>query len=1269
MNILSIGGLLLGLYDRRQDLKKVINIFREKVTDFDSFYELLQKIARKTIKAHVRRRLTLGENVGLIGILEENILKGEVDNARKNIAKLFQLSEYEIETIIKDFQRKIIKSNSDELKIALDLFSIQKINDLNDKVSILNEKIEKEEDLKESFEVIIELTKQIIETGEISKAYEYICRINLDNLKGYNSFRENLILIESDLILILGLKNNYSIQIRKLKRLSRTFPQLYYLLILKRKERKKGKFNVDDFIIDFKVVGFEKEIRILNDLIENDKFLINIDEIDKLDKNAQLFIVKQLLVNLINTSNYSYANQIIKKYKHLLTDIEARIRIVLNKLNEFHQVHPFHLLSKTEYELLDSIKSELLRFENYYKDQDNKIKSTFYYNLAITLCRLKDKNALMYYKKFREYKKLVLGFLDFLRIARFLEEALQTINSSKFKGTLEFLEKWIQIKFDLNHFSDIASLNNIPNDISIELKIKILLSRNIVKFIEKESKFNEKDVLLFESDIEKNIPIYILLSRLFHFINKYRLSRKYYKLSLKFIDKLTTEVKIKLVDLAIFLEDLNKAKTICKELFSEDPYSKVLFAKILQKETNNFNRPSIEANNFFSEITTDIILLPELFWFKSEYLFKQGEKDRSVKIIEWLVNNYDEDLDWHQYIKLLLDLGELEKVKKLIPVLEIKTQTPVILFTLAISYLFTDTFSKLEKFSKYYFKAEKKLSEYKNKIPEVLLIQPWLYIINYNLYIRPLPEYIKENVFVRLKNKTANEQLLICIHSDPSLAVPFDIEYMGCKHLLLDDPILKEIKFKKPVTFRYTEKNKEVLIKRNVPEDVVNCLEVMKDKDIIDEENLQNKLHELLTEYSQLKYIPIIMNVIDRIYDEATINGQKYLIEHIDYIWNYPPRHIIQIIHTCPEKFGLEKIYVESDPLIGIMPKLEKTRNYNKRLLNGYLSGNISFFVFTHHNYEHYVGGITKLLFEKENSLLGGLGIDFQVSNYAISYSSLLILFLFDKLQYLPIENLIISNTLINEVRRINWEIISKIPIEEMSISLDDDLILRKLIINPETKLEQAKKWNDFMQQLKQCQEIITTEFEDKYTPFVPLMGKLEIDSIRISQHLKVPLIIDDEYIRKIIKNTTNFLPFYFFYSTESYKNKLSFLNELSKLNYRYIIFQNFITTCINYFSNIDGLIIGPSTPFNIFLDILKRELSIKYPINLSGEIFRGIKAISVNYLKPNSYVILKELLLCIPNSVIKEMRFPLLYYLPDIQAERNFLRACLSDIEKENSI
>ena len=481
-----------------------------------------------------------------------------------------------------------------------------------------------------------------------------------------------------------------------------------------------------------------------------------------------------------------------------------------------------------------------------------------------------------------------------------------------------------------------------------------------------------------------------------------------------------------------------------------------------------------------------------------------------------------------------------------------------------------------------------KLSFLKNERLNISILLPsWFYIVQNRLHIKLEAEFIKENTYVTLKCKEDNEIINICIHSDSELTVPFDKEYIGCKHISKDDATISDIMFKKTVSLKFTVKSIEFLNNNdNTPEGLVDALESLKDKEIFGEENYNKQLLEILKEYTFIAAIPLIMESLEREYEETTINGKTYEILAIDSIWNYPARYISDHVYSHHEDYGMKRFTIESDPLATIIPELEKDRQFNISILDEYMNGNIPVYTLSQKNYEKYIGNIFRLMSDNRYNYLAGIGQSFEpITKYIISYSSLIILAYYDKLKYLPLDMLIIPNSFLVEIQRIFKEISDGIPIEQLSIALAEDSTLTKYESTPDENIELAKKWHELFNTIKKIETFETTDFIDDLTPFVRFIGKIEIDSIRLSSNLNIPLIIDDDFIHRNIPSriTTNVIPFYFQNSSESLFDKLNFINELSKNGYKYILYMGFCQTVIENFIDNDGLILGDSTPYWYF--------------------------------------------------------------------------------------
>jgi hypothetical protein len=1265
MNPLVIGSFILTVIGVIPALKELHQTIKRWNPNFDAYLEVLAENGKAAAQEYIKKEINFHEETTLIQDIGQCLVEGKIDAAKSNLSNLFRLPNTQLDQMLLDYENRLKNSGSMEVLLALGFQAAKQLSKIDQKIDSLNLQ---ESNIKETLTSIIDLLWEIARNGKLKEALQRIDRINIDDLSSFPEFRGNLILIESHIVLCMEDEERYDLQNRKLSRIPSSSERHYFRLIFSRKLN--SNFNIDTFVTEESPEGFIEDIRIINSLLENNNLELPDEEINNFRKEAKTRILKQFLANLINTNKPQRAIEIIQTFGDFLADKESELFALVGRLSLFYLEYPFEKITVSALGKFKALKDTLFSLAPYFVDYGPKFHASYYYNVAITLLRLENKDAFNYYEHFKSDKKLTFGFVNQCVFSGFGKEAVSLLDSSDFKGDPHFASEWIRAKYFIRELAEISSREFNVDALDGDAKIKLMLSRNITRFEEKGDEYQEGDLILFESERE-NVMVHILALRIFSRLNRDDLAQKYYELAKAQLNEMIQDEKYQMAMHAIELGYLEEAKNIWRTLDKEAPKTNILMSDILRIETNEFQTPSEEANSFFKEVSQSSNLPIELFRTKVEYLFNQGEKDRATVLQLWIAENYDEDDDWYQYALFLLDSRDINGAKQLIPNLQKREQTPVILMALAFLHLHTDS-SKLESFGKYFFLAEKRSFEQGRRLSEHSLMPAWFYVMTTGLYDFSTPEYVKENVFVILKNRENNSELGVCIHGEEKYAVDFDSEYAGCKHVFIDDPLLRDLRRKSAVKVTYGEETERTLIEKEVPKEFIQKLAEVKNKEFRGVEQFHRELLEIVKAHSlDVKYVPVVINALNKVYEEASIGEGIYLIESIEPIWNYPFRYLNRKYYSNPDDYGIRKVHLQQDPLTAILPELEEIRQYNEKLLRDYEGGQIPFFIFAHKNYEHYLGGMLKLLGEKGNHYWAGVGVSADKSNkHIMTFDSFMILAMFDKLGHLTLNNLLISKSLLDEARRQLQQIDESIPNEHFSLSLEDDFSLRKYVTGPDANLERARKWDEFCGLLEHLETMDTLEIGDEFTPFVPLIGKLTVDSIRIASVLNVPIIIDDAFVQKIFGagRTSNVLPFYFYQSKESIHDKLVFLNELSKLNYHFVLFEDLITNCMNHFLSDQGqLLFGESTAFGKFIILLKTELKMPQPPMVIWEVVKGLKVIMDKYLHPQAGQLFKELWSVLPNKMQKKLEFDLPFHFAEFQEQRNFVRGCLEEIKRDS--
>ena len=156
---------------------------------------------------------------------------------------------------------------------------------------------------------------------------------------------------------------------------------------------------------------------------------------------------------------------------------------------------------------------------------------------------------------------------------------------------------------------------------------------------------------------------------------------------------------------------------------------------------------------------------------------------------------------------------------------------------------------------------------------------------------------------------------------------------------------------------------------------------------------------------------------------------------------------------------------------------------------------------------------------------------------------------------------------------------------------------------------------------------LIHPQIEDDLTPLIRLIGKIEVDCIRISNMKQIPIIIDDRLVQKFLRfsNTSNVIGFYFYQSNDTLDEKLRILLALSKMNYKYVLFEGLLEEIINIIIKENYTSFGENTVISNFILLIKYELnkvdkSIQY-----NSFLGGCNLLIASYLNPTAERILKK--------------------------------------------
>lgn len=1256
-------GLVIGLTGAIPVLDKIKKEFKRRFLDHDEFYLQLEKIALRVLKKHSIQNVNFSQKVEILRAIERGILSNELSDLNEQISSLLNISSTKLSQIISDFRSEMINSESTEIIATLSLGGYQnsyKILKNLEKVKNDIKELKRGNGLEETKEVILEYLKNLIEAGKLKIALYHIDRIALDRSND-GEYERNIRILETRVLLKSGLIDKFPLQLKKLIKIPEDNERNKLLYLLKMR-LEDDKFNYREFLKEYKIVDTNSFLSAFHDIIESKRTELPY-QYDSWENEQLLSVLRQILINCINTNQPHLAERIIKQHVEILNDPESRFYILLNRLNSFNKTHIDYELTISERKELQTSRAEFNSFESIFAEYNQSFRASFYYNYSILLCRMGDISWQNFFDFFKDQEEMVINFISFAERANFRKEILTMLSELNLAQKPKLYENYLDLKFKSGDIEDLSKINeNTLNN--IDLRCKIIIAKNLARHKELQENFQECDLILscFESI---NLRVYIAIANIFKSEGDLKLARKYANLVYS-KRKLLEEVDLYLLADMLFRLNLPRiAKLLCRESFDAFPQSKILYVEILKKITNNYQIPNLEIYSFFQGINTEESS-PELIRMKIEYLTAREEFDKAIDFSNYLVKNYNNKLDWLNHSMILLRNGKFSEANKLVPSLE---KIAAIETDIAIGLILLHTQprveNKLESFGKYYFKVSKILAKDGYLIGDRLLQSAWFYVLSNHIYDSKEFDYVENDTHVILKSIDENSTIEICIHSDEELA-DNENPYLDCFHYYFKSSLIQSnLYLKRPIRYILDDNAISGLIGNGIEAPILKKLESMKDEEVIGKRKLLRKLESVLNFGDEHKMIPLIIEQLSKSYDEVLFNDKLYMIEDIFSIWNFPFRYISQKYYSNPDKYGLRLIDVNNDPAVSIIPELASGKEDVEQRRRDYIDGNLPFHVFSFRDYYKYPGAIISLIENKAYN--AGVSWNLNLQGKAIlSYTSLIFLFVFSKTDHIAIDKIIVANSTYDKISNISAEESESITQEKMSVFLDSDMRPSRVSFDKNINRKFAENWLNLKNLVEKAEIIDTTSMEDTLTLFTYFLGKLEIDSLRAAQMLKAPLIIDDEYFQKAVnyRPSTNCISYYFNYSNESLQEKLNFLNKLSLNGYKYIIYPGFIKLVFEEFLRIP-IILGGGSSIDLFSKLLAQEFRKPYHhINMIREILLGFKLLIDNYLHQNSDILISRLFSVLPQALKKRIHLNLLIHLCNTSSQRKYVDSLLNSMQ-----
>lgn len=960
----------------------------------------------------------------------------------------------------------------------------------------------------------------------------------------------------------------------------------------------------------------------IQQLIADNDIQISIDELSyiyDLKWNNKNTFVDRKLEDFIDESRYIIA--------------EYHLELLVNKLNP---VDTFQYI-KDNSEYLTSIHSQLLC-------QANRIQNVEINEFKGELTVDGKKELSIIYQSIRNIESITNHFNDDFKSTLYRLKAicLYWLNNEDWKNEQFLIKNTINIEIFLQFLfnnRDIEgsiylldknkSLYEKPELTSIIIKILLLngsydkiitystfdnLSEEDQTFINISKKLmisKDKKEKLLESDIIldtdnlEDPSLLLTIIKIFIAYKKIELANKYFKVLLGM--KKTLDEPI-IIEMGIIADRLNHKKEsieILKPLASNENVLNILTSLLMDSREQIF-----QNNKLLSELFRDVDIQTSSSFNlrqKVQYLNIIGDPEQGLDLLKKIAIKFDIDLDWTNLSMFLAESRLIDEIEEVFALLSKKEETFNILLGKIFLLLFigNNKETRLENFGKAFFDLHIKFAS-NIDLPPYIYSKIYIIIVMEQLRISGENKYFSKDTIIEAVNNKTQENINICVH-DSKIENSQEIFALEALHFSFDDTRIAD--------------------------------------------NLYKKVGE-----------------------EIVLNDKQYTIRRIDSIWHYPALFINTII-MIPEnasETGFRAIEIKKDnPLESLMGELAESKEHTDEQINSYLFNQIyPLYTLANRDYKKIIGAIATLLETDKYFYRAGIGIHYSsLEKSIISYSSIIILHLFGKLQSIDPKMITTTSTIISTLEKFTSEMEINPTETKLSISLDSNHIPIKYVSIEEDNISQIISWKNSINFLKKTNIVNTKNIALDLLAYIPFIGKSDAACVQMAKNNNMFLITDDNSIHLICQaskhdKVSNVIPFYWKYSNEPFKSKIEFLNKLSNLSYQFIIFPEFIRITIEYMINNHKLIVGTNTEIGLFISLINKE--VKNNINivfLIREIIKGLTVVVQNFIKSNSELVYLELISVLNKKQIKIVYDSLIKTFP-VGPYLKFIISCHSKIK-----
>ncbi len=754
--IITLLGALSSSITLKGEAKKILSKFSELTPYQKQYIKCYKKSLKKQLDKNKFKKLYRSLRLKLdTAILEETlsaVVNDEIGRTQSLLSKYFQtvdISYHQLQNNINDCLKKKLDAAS------LPELIIENFAKNHEDNALIKEAVANigSPDFDMSFQLVIKDFEANVKDGYLTYVLKNIKELlTFDDVKKNEKYFENLILLETKIVLKIEKKDEYDLQLKKLQSLPESFLKHYYIASIYKSKDSNYRFN------DYPTSRLDKKIA--EDLAkcwsirENQNpdipHIIATFETHSLEQ--QKILLKQLLIHAVNNRIVDEVEEFFKDQIETEDDPEIKFYYLIFQLNIFWSSKQTSEYTLDDKKFLNEKISLVEEYANIFKEYSAPFQESLYYNLTIMkICVDVPVNNLKPDIKFYAgNNELIKNTITKLMSHQRNRDAIKVIDELTEKPD-KLTEDRIEVLLRLAEYEEIEQSYKDAEHLSDKARCNVIAAININKANLLKSGFDENELVY--GDCEDKAFIKILACELFHKSGKVDIAERYYIQLVKEWNSFSELNKIIMMNLSVLFERIEYVNMIGQNLIEISPVYKFHLAKALYELTDSYSTPSKEVDDLFKSFEKEDDLPGDLFRLKVRYLQIIGETSAALDNLKNLVERYDNINDWFRFIGTLFDYNESPRAKDYISILEQKTEEPAFYLLLGLIYLHTeDTVdNKLNRFYYYFFKAFQDSERKDIKYTESVYFPIWGSLIMKQLFIEYNEEVVNENTYVELK--------------------------------------------------------------------------------------------------------------------------------------------------------------------------------------------------------------------------------------------------------------------------------------------------------------------------------------------------------------------------------------------------------------------------------------------------------------------------------------------------------------------------------------